>query len=130
MITKRIPALDDRRILHLIKQELIPLAHTQPNQFMLKDMRFRLRKGRTYVARNERGLCIGFLHLIKRKEQFWIDMLAVHPSYQGRGIGKQLLQRAERTVMKTMKKPLLSLVVDRKNSRGIRFYERNGYQLM
>lgn len=129
MITKRIPALDDQRILRLVHQELIPLAHRQPKTFTRKDLRIRLREGSTYTARNSKGQCIGFLHLIIRYGRFWIDMLAVHPSYQGRGVGQQLLQQAEKKVIRR-KKPHLTVLVDRKNERGLHFYERNGYQLM
>lgn len=126
IITKRIPALDDRRLLLLIKNELIPLASRQPRLFRLKELRQRIRKGRTLVARDRKGLCMGFLHLIYRNGQYWIDMLAVNRRMQGRGIGRELLLLAER-IARARRGTSIKLMVDLKNTKGIRFYENNGY---
>lgn len=127
MITRRKPAIDDKRIFGLIKKELLPVSKNPGKRIGWKDIRTRLNQGHTYVSRTKKGVCIGFIHLMEKGGILWIDMLAVHGRFQGRGIGKRLLQAADRFARKRGK-GALSLFVDTGNRRAIRFYELAGYR--
>jgi ribosomal-protein-alanine N-acetyltransferase len=54
----------------------------------------------------------------------WIVMLAVHPDYQGRGIGTALLLAAERILQSSH----VRLTVRLSNARAIALYHRCGYR--
>jgi len=68
------------------------------------------------------------VHLQKQPEQVCFGMLAVNPSLQGRGIGKQLLEAAERAAQEAwaINKSVMT-VISRRNEL-IAFYERRGYR--
>lgn len=128
-ITRRIPPVDDRRIFRLIREQLIPLASRPPQTMSLRILKRRLREGATYVARDRRGACIGFIHVLERQDQLWIDLLAIDTPFQGRGIGSRLLAAGERYASRKGDKQVL-VGVDRKNKQGRRFYERHGFRVM
>ncbi|MGZ8157727.1 MAG: GNAT family N-acetyltransferase [Methylobacter sp.] len=71
---------------------------------------------------------IGSVHLQKQAEQVCLGMLAVSPSLQGRGIGKQLLEAAEQTAQETwtVNKSVMSVISCRHEL--IAFYGRRGYR--
>ena len=129
MITKRIPARDDKRILRLVKRELIPISSNPPDSYRLKDLRARLKIGVTYVTRTSAGVCNGFIHLMRRKEQFWVDMLAIRSAYKRKGLGSKLLRHAERRAIQR-DFTSIHLMVDAINKTGIAFYMRNGYHIV
>ena len=56
----------------------------------------------------------------------WLELLAVAPGQQGRGIGQQLLDLAE-AATSSAGFPHLDLAVATHNEGAIRFYERRGY---
>jgi GNAT superfamily N-acetyltransferase len=114
LIRKRRPVIDDRPISRLIQQELIP--HTQrefpdyeydPTLFKL-----RLQRGITYVAANgKRTRPFGFITAIVKVNCLFIDMLTVHRSYQRKGLGSKLMDRAELYAKVTGCTPCVRLVV-------------------
>lgn len=71
---------------------------------------------------------IGSVHLQKQAEQICLGMLAVNPSLQRKGIGKQLLQAAELAAQKTWGISKLVMDVIACRSELIEFYERRGYR--
>jgi ribosomal protein S18 acetylase RimI-like enzyme len=60
-------------------------------------------------------------------ERFGIQSIAVHPRYQGLGIGKQLLQNAE-TIAHQKGYILMRLTVHTDNYQAISFYEKMGWR--
>lgn len=71
---------------------------------------------------------IGSVHLQKQAEQVCLGMLAVSPSLQGRGIGRQLLFAAEQAAQETwvVNKSVMTVIACRNEL--IAFYERSGYR--
>ncbi|MFR0949411.1 MAG: GNAT family N-acetyltransferase [Ruminococcus callidus] len=65
------------------------------------------------------GVVKGVIHISGTK----IEKLYVEPQFQGQGIGAALLQYA------VQKRQAVSLWVLEYNTRGIAFYERNGFRL-
>jgi ribosomal protein S18 acetylase RimI-like enzyme len=71
---------------------------------------------------------VGSVHLQKQAGQVCLSMLAVSPPLQGRGIGKQLLEAAERAAKQiwAVNKSVMSVISCRNEL--IAFYERRGYR--
>jgi len=129
MIRGRRPGSDDKVILKLIRQQLIPLnpPHLRP-RWSTREMTLRLDRGATFVwapdgaADAEIG---GFVTCVARGDELFVDMLALDGKHQGAGVGGALLRRAEKYGAafgcKTMR-----LYVNDDNERGIRFYRKHG----
>lgn len=129
MIDRRRPMQDDRRIFQLISTELMPFTRRSFPDFKLtrKDVRHRLSKGRTWVLRSVKTrICTGFITCFIQNRQLWIDMLAIRACNQGRGLGGQLLGRAERYAKQKGCSEVM-LYVDVSNPKAQRFYQRSGY---
>lgn len=71
------------------------------------------------------GQVVGFVagEIHARERCGWINIIAVHPNAQGRGIGAALLLTAE-SALATER---IRLTVRRSNARAIALYERCGY---
>jgi len=71
---------------------------------------------------------IGSIHLERSGQQVQFGMLAVQPSLQGRGIGKQLLQAAELAAQQAWPVHTFVMAVISSRHELIAFYERRGYR--
>lgn len=71
---------------------------------------------------------IGSVHLQKQAELVCLGMLAVKPSLQGKGIGKQLLLAAELVAQQTWAAGKSVMTVISCRNELIAFYERRGYR--
>ncbi|HEY8099037.1 MAG TPA: GNAT family N-acetyltransferase [Methylobacter sp.] len=71
---------------------------------------------------------VGSVHLQKQGTQVYLGMLAVSPTLQGKGIGKQLLEAAEQVAQETwaVNKSVMTVIACRIEL--ISFYERRGYR--
>ena len=58
----------------------------------------------------------------------WINYLAVEPELQGKGIGKRIMNEAER-LLKTRGCPKINLQIRTSNSEAIAFYASLGYKI-
>jgi ribosomal protein S18 acetylase RimI-like enzyme len=85
--------------------------------------------GRVLVARDERGEIIGHLQLIPgpAADTLEVKSIAVRPDWQGRGVGRRLVDRAVATSrddgLRTL--TVTTAVADLGN---LRFYERYGFR--
>jgi len=129
VIRFRNPIRDNPIIFRLIKEELLPYTRQSfPSlSFSRRDVRLRLRRGVTYVLKPNNRPAFGFIHLLIKGRNVWIDMIVVDPRKQGKGWGKVLLARAER-YGKRKGCTTASLYVDTTNDSAQRFYTREGYR--
>jgi len=70
------------------------------------------------------GVTIGMARLMTDGTQVLIMDVAVHPSYQGKGIGKGLMEHIMQHVESTYNQMFVCLTTDNKN---IGFYEKLGF---
>lgn len=62
-------------------------------------------------------------------EAYYVHVLAVQPEHRGKGIGAYLMREAERLAVKKGRSKV-SLLVEAKNRGAIRFYQREGYEII
>ncbi|ASJ02472.1 acetyltransferase [Thermococcus profundus] len=67
----------------------------------------------------------GFIRISSRDGSFWIEELYVRPEFRGRGIGRALVERAEKEVLKH--DAFLYLLVLPQDKNAIGFWKRMGY---
>ncbi|MFD1630783.1 N-acetyltransferase [Pseudopedobacter beijingensis] len=101
------------------------LAHdfVEQNYWIKKseDMRkIYLPSSHTFVFFDQEKGVIGFISLVKN----YIAALFVSPEWQGKGIGKQLMDFAKQ------RHPILELGVYSKNSDSIIFYKKQGFKVI
>lgn len=77
------------------------------------------------VARKEIVACV---HVEKEDGDAHIGMFSVQPSQQGRGIGKWLLEEAERMAWHTLLANRIIMTVISQRPELLAFYERRGYR--
>jgi ribosomal protein S18 acetylase RimI-like enzyme len=70
---------------------------------------------------------VGSVHLQKQVDQVCLSMLAVSPTFQSRGIGKQLLEAAELMAQDWATRKMVMEVISCRNEL-IAFYLRRGYR--
>jgi ribosomal protein S18 acetylase RimI-like enzyme len=61
-----------------------------------------------------------------RDDEYYLDSVAVHPSFQGQGLGTQLIREFEQQAVRLGHDKVL-LIVDVENTRAKALYERLGY---
>ncbi|MBM7566882.1 GNAT family N-acetyltransferase [Paenibacillus sacheonensis] len=130
MIRARQARTDDKEIIRLIKQELIPLSYTaSPRDAQtIRELPKRLAEGVSLVySRTKRSLPVGYIHFYIRESVLLYDLLVVHPQHRGKQIGTTLMNQAE-TQARTKGAKLARLFVDHGNPRAQRLYARLGFQ--
>ena len=56
----------------------------------------------------------------------WINYLAVHPDFQGKGYGQEIMNSIE-TLLREMGCPKINLQIRRENSKIVSFYQKLGF---
>lgn len=90
-----------------------------------------LELGAICVENNQKTLigCIGLTHDLYDLEQIEIGTFAVHPAYQNQGLGRKILQFAERYLQHTFQDlRQINMYVLNVREELIAFYERAGYK--
>lgn len=129
MLRKRVPKRDDAAIFGLVERLLLPFARqTLPGLRLSRNtIRNRLKSCITFVYAAAGNKTAGFIALKLERDRLAIDMLAVDPNYQGRGIGTRLMRQAERTSREHGLREVV-LWVDEANVQAQRFYIKHGYE--
>lgn len=74
----------------------------------------------------EKGIATGFVTIKKSTEITKIGLIAIHPNFQRRGLGKILLQSAENYCIENGLK-FLEITTQQSNIEASQFYEKFGY---
>jgi len=83
-------------------------------------------KDNTILKYTENGELIGTVLLVNKKTKLYLGMLTVLPQIQNKGIGKKLLQEAEKHAL-TLELPKIVMTVISVRTELIAWYNRNGY---
>ena len=70
---------------------------------------------------------VSCIYVAKEDEHAYIGFFSVHPSWQGKGLGKYVLEQAEVFALKTMGIRKFIMFVVSQRPELIAFYERRGY---
>lgn len=80
-----------------------------------------------FVVYRER-LLAACIYLAKEQQHAYIGFFSVHPNFQGRGIGKHVLQQAEIIAKQQLQARKIVMFVVSQRHELIAFYQRRGYQ--
>ena len=92
---------------------------------MIADFAAHVERGEAYVLEDE-GEVVAFIITYARKENQFIENVAVRPSRQGQGHGKMLLEAAEQMARSNGQDKVV-LYTNLKMSENLAFYPRLGY---
>ena len=92
---------------------------------MLDDYSQVVRQHQAFVAEAD-GQVVGVLVLIRKDEEILLDNVAVHPEFQGTGLGRRLIELAESESRRQGFKRL-DLYTHERMTENIGLYERLGY---
>ena len=113
----------DVRAVAELSQHHFPLARIDDGE-----VRRRISSGIAYIVAEYDGKVVGFVDLKLRERNAHISGIAVHPEYEGRGIGTMLINSAVDFARKNGKAALM-LTVKESNAKAVRFYSRLGFSL-
>ena len=82
---------------------------------------FQGQRGHRMLVAEERGHLCGFILLVEKPETTAVDLIAVDPAFQGRGVGQALLSAAER------KGRRIFAGTQKANATSCRMYQKCGY---
>lgn len=103
--------------------ELLNQYSIPPLVQTLADVKQEYHNGRILKAVEDDGEIIGSVRGYIRNGTLYIGKLIVHPSYQGKGLGKQLLTAIEQEYPDLR----YELFTSSKSERNLKFYEHMGY---
>ncbi|MNR06558.1 putative acetyltransferase [compost metagenome] len=130
MIRKRLATIDDAAIYRLVVEQLVPFSsmYNSGNSVSYSEIRKRLNANKTLVIAKGYKRPYGFISVMRKSSRLFIDMLAVDPREQGRGIGHILMKAAEDYGLRERCQSA-ELFVDDSNPKAIRFYGKRGYEI-
>nr|WP_240159843.1 GNAT family N-acetyltransferase [Paenibacillus aceris] len=130
VIRKRFAANDDRAIHRLVVEQLVPFSrlYQSSTSITFSEIRKRLNHNKTFVAAKGYKQPYGFISVIRKSNVLFVDMLAVDPREQGKGLGKELMKMAE-DYGKSERCRTAELFVDDSNPKAIGFYLSKGYEI-
>jgi ribosomal protein S18 acetylase RimI-like enzyme len=104
----------------------VPLLGREPLP-MLADYRTVIAEQQVWVAERE-GAIVAVLGLIPHPDHMLIENVAVHPLFQGQGLGRQLLDLAESEAWRQGYREL-RLYTNARMTRNIALYQQRGYRI-
>ena len=119
---------DAPAIMALVKaayQHYVPLIGRTPIP-MLTDYAAAVREHEVWVL-DAGDRIVGVLELDPRDDHLWIENVAVAPSEQGRGLGRQLLEHGE-VVARRRGRKAIGLLTNERYLANIAMYTRYGYR--
>lgn len=75
----------------------------------------------------QKKILVSCIYVEKQNNIAYIGFFSVHPSFQGKGIGKYILKQAESFALKELETRKYVMFVVSQRSELIAFYERRGY---
>lgn len=72
------------------------------------------------------GRTVGYVQTVSRPELLYLQTIALHPDFQGQGIGTRLVKRLQREAAD--RRVAVSLSVFRTNRRAMAFYKELGFR--
>jgi len=128
MITIRPAAGPDADTVRLITAEAyrhyVPRIGREPAP-MLTDYAGAVRAGQAWVAEDD-GQAVGIMVVELRPDHLLVENIAVRPAAQGRGVGRQLLARAEELAVELGHNEV-RLYTHETMTENIAYYPRRGY---
>lgn len=112
------------KIAEIAYETYLPLMDKKPAP-MLADFEKHISEDIVFMALTEAEEIIGYVVLQQIEGQWWLDNIAVHPSYQGQGIGTKLRIEAEDYV--SVLADRIQLYTNIVMADNISWYERAGY---
>jgi ribosomal protein S18 acetylase RimI-like enzyme len=91
------------------------------------DTRFNVSEQRAYVAKAGKKLA-GFISLAEKQDSLIVVALGIRPQYQGSGIGRSLIKKAELEARRLRKKKLL-VSTSNDDLPALAFYQSFGFQI-
>ena len=105
-------------------EKYLPLMDKKPAP-MLADFNKHILEDIVFIALTGTEEIIGYVVLQQIEGQWWLDNIAVHPTYQGQRIGSQLRLEAENYV--SILSDRIQLYTNIVMADNISWYERAGY---
>ena len=112
------------KIAEIAYAKYLPLMDKKPAP-MLADFDKHIAEDIVFIALSKAEKIAGYVVLQQIEGQWWLDNIAVHPTYQGQGIGCQLKIEAENYV--SVLSDRIQLYTNIVMADNISWYERAGY---
>ncbi|RIA55274.1 GNAT family N-acetyltransferase [Dichotomicrobium thermohalophilum] len=106
-------------------EKFVPLIGREPAP-MVADFARQIARGIVEIAVDPAGRVAGFMVRYPRGAHLHIENLAIHPAFQGQGLGTRLLRRAEDTA-RELGLTTLELYTNAKMSEALAFYPARGF---
>jgi ribosomal-protein-alanine N-acetyltransferase len=130
MTTQTIPAVRIRRLRpHELPAVMSVDAATWPRPLPASEWREALEDGWTVAVAVEGPQVVAYAAWKTYGEFIWLAKMAVLPHCQCRGIGRALLARLRRTLVRSGRSHV-RLTCRKSNLRAVSFYRRNGYGIL
>lgn len=105
----------------------IPAVGKKPAP-MLDDFAKAIREDEIWLAEEE-GVCKGLIYLIRKPDYLEYEIVAVHPSWHGQGIGKDLLRFGEAKAREYGYEEI-RLFTNQKFAAAVAMYPKYGYDVI
>lgn len=110
---------------HILSEETV--AETVENWYEVGDLREQTETPIFYVAVDEEGGVVGFVHATVEDTKATLHRIYIDPEYQARGIGSRLYRRMEEDLQHEEAEKV-EVEVLAENQKGNSFYRKHGFE--